>query len=609
MPIAAPVQQVLDELLERYRGVNDGAVATYIPGLATADPEWFGISVVALNGHRYSAGDTGVEFTIQSISKPFIYGLALEDHGEDFVLAKVGLEPTGDAFNAISLHPQSGRPSNPMINAGAIAVASLIGPAGTQTPDARMLAMFERYAGRSLHVDDEVYRSERDTGHRNRAISHLLRNFEIMTGEPEEALDLYFRQCSVAVTCADLAVIAACLANGGVNPITGERALDARYVERVLSVMGTCGMYDYAGEWIYRIGIPAKSGVSGGVLAVLPGQLGIGVFSPRLDPRGNSIRGVLVCGSLSSKYGLHMLKVPNAAAAAVRSSYDLSVTRSKRQRRPDAEAALAAGGARALVYELQGDLNFASAESFTRDVVERLDSFDAIAIDFKRVSRLDGGAVTLVSELMGGLIAASKLVVLADVEHHPGLCEAATALAAKNTCLVLAANRDQAIERCEDAVIEAAGVSAMAAAVPLASNAFFKGLKPTVAERLQVLAQPGFARAGERIARGGEPSAGIYLLLSGDASAIVDLPGGEYVRFATYPAGTAFGEAELVGDRLHDHDIVADTDVEFAEIPLAAIEVLAEADHALSAAIFRNIARRAVAQLQAAHAEIQALSS
>src|SRR5262249_4984675 len=223
--VPSPIQAYLSRLQARYRTLNDGAVATYIPELAKANAEWLGICVATTDGHLYEIGDTRQPFTIQSISKPFVYGLALEDCGREGVLAKIGVEPTGEAFNSISLAPVTGRPLNPMINAGAIAATSLI--AGNSDGDKleRLLATLSAYAGRRLGLDHAVYASERDTGHRNRAISHLLRNFDIITADPEPGLNLYFQQCSVSVDCRDLALMAATLANGGVHPLTHERAI------------------------------------------------------------------------------------------------------------------------------------------------------------------------------------------------------------------------------------------------------------------------------------------------------------------------------------------------------------------------------------------------
>ena len=288
--VISPVLRHLQELHREVALNQNGSLATYIPELARANPDWFGICVVTTAGSVYEIGDSQVPFTIQSISKPFVYGMALEDNTRADVLAKIGIEPTGDAFNAISLEPETGRPRNPMINAGAIAAAGMIAGKTPAIRLQRILQSFSLCAGRELAIDESVYRSESETGHRNRAIGHMLRNFNIINEAPEPVVELYFKQCSISVTCRDLGVMAATLANRGVNPLTQKRALRGEYVESVLSVMASCGMYDYAGGWLYRIGMPAKSGVAGGVIAVLPGQLGIGVFSPPLDAREQRAR-------------------------------------------------------------------------------------------------------------------------------------------------------------------------------------------------------------------------------------------------------------------------------------------------------------------------------
>src|SRR5204863_6069395 len=232
----------LEQLHAEFSPVTDGKVATYIPELAKANPNWFGICLVSLNGAVYETGDSAQPFTIQSISKPFVYGLALEDHGRPDVLARVGLEPTGDAFNSISLDPGTGRPRNPMINAGAIATAGLISGKTPQIRLKRLREMMGNYAGRELELDEAVWRSESETGHRNRAIGHMLRNFQMISGDPTPVVELYFKQCSISVTCRDLALMAATLANRGINPLTGRRAIRGVYVESVLSVMVSCGM-------------------------------------------------------------------------------------------------------------------------------------------------------------------------------------------------------------------------------------------------------------------------------------------------------------------------------------------------------------------------------
>jgi glutaminase len=272
---AAPLREVLRDVHSRISAVDDGRVADYIPELAKADRRSFGIALATTDGQVIEVGDCQQLFTIQSISKPFVYGLALEDHGLDHVLSKVGVEPTGEAFNAIVLDEASNRPFNPMVNAGAIATADLI--KGRDFPErlTRLLAMFSRYCGRD--VGEQI----------------------------AESLELYFQQCSILVNCRDLAVMGATLARGGINPLTGQRAIEQQYVKYLLGIMLSCGMYDYAGEWAYRVGIPAKSGVGGGIVGVIPGQFGIATFSPSLDAKGNSARGILAFRELSQRFGLH----------------------------------------------------------------------------------------------------------------------------------------------------------------------------------------------------------------------------------------------------------------------------------------------------------------
>ncbi|HEV2744512.1 MAG TPA: glutaminase A [Rubrobacter sp.] len=280
----------------------------YEPGLA-ADEEGdrFGICLVRTTGEVHEAGDHDRPFALQSISKVFVYALALADHGGDYVLEHVGVEPSGDAFNSIVFDERNNKPYNPMVNAGALVTTDLVRGGNTAEKFERILGALRSYAGNeSLEVDENIFQAEMRTADRNRATGYLMRSQGMISGDVEEILALYLRQCSVQVTCRDLAAMAATLANGGVNPLTGERALPLRHVREVLSVMYTCGMYDAAGQWAFDIGVPAKSGVSGGILAVVPGKGGIGVFSPGLDAHGNSIRGIGVCQEISESLGLHV---------------------------------------------------------------------------------------------------------------------------------------------------------------------------------------------------------------------------------------------------------------------------------------------------------------
>jgi len=302
----ASLAAVLEEIHGSLLGERSGQVADYIPELARVDPEPFGIAVVAVDGRSLAVGDADKPFTIQSASKPFVFGMALEEHGREGVLAKIGVQPVEEAFNAIALDEVTNRPFNPMINAGAIAATDLVGGRTAAERLARVLAAFERGCGHPLTVDEEVFASERATGHRNRALAHLMRSFGMIGPRLEETLDLYFRQCSIRVTCTDLAMLGATLANQGINPTTSERMFSHRTVRDVLSVMHGCGMYNFSGEWDLRVGIPAKSGVGGGIVAVVPGLAGIATFSPRLDEKGNSVRGIKAFKMLAERFHLHL---------------------------------------------------------------------------------------------------------------------------------------------------------------------------------------------------------------------------------------------------------------------------------------------------------------
>ncbi|MBS0018016.1 MAG: glutaminase A [Arthrospira sp. SH-MAG29] len=307
--MVSPFRNYLNDLYEKYQPINEGKIADYIPELALAKPEWFGICVVTKEGQIFEVGNCDQLFTIQSISKPFVFGLALADYGREYVNSKVSVEPTGEAFNAIVLDEVTNRPYNPMVNAGAIATADLIKGENSTERLKRLLEMFKGYTGRDHDINVPVFLSEKATGHRNRAMAYLMLNFGMVSDKIDETLDLYFQQCSILVNAKDLAMIAATLSNGGINPVTKQRAVDEHYVQDIISVMLTCGMYDASGEWAYRVGMPAKSGVGGGILAVVPGKLGIGIFSPPLDAKGNSIRGVKVCEDLSRDFGLHLFNV------------------------------------------------------------------------------------------------------------------------------------------------------------------------------------------------------------------------------------------------------------------------------------------------------------
>ncbi len=379
-----PVREMLTSVLEEVRGEDAGETAQYIPELASADPDRLALAIADPHGRRIALGDED-PFTIQSISKPFVFALALDALGRDEVLRHVGVEPSGEPFNAISLEEGTGRPANPLINAGAIATTGLIpGPSAGERA-ARIVEGLSRFAGRTLQVDEEVYASEASTGDRNRALAHLLRSYGVIETDPHEVVEAYFRQCSVLVTVADLAVMAATLAFGGRHPVTGEQVVSARTARDVVSVMTSCGMYDASGSWLIRVGLPAKSGVSGGVIAISPSQFGVGVFSPRLDEYGNSTRGQRLLERLSDALGLHVFEQHQSIATP--------------------HVAVSHGEDGTVRVALDGELSFSGAERVLNALrnVELPASSAPLLVDLTRLTQLQPAALAVLREQVDGL--------------------------------------------------------------------------------------------------------------------------------------------------------------------------------------------------------------
>jgi glutaminase len=402
-------------------------------------------------------------------------------------------------------------------------------------------------------------------------------------------------------------MMAACLANGGTNPATGVEAVERRYVESILSVMGSCGMYDYAGEWIYRVGMPAKSGVSGGVLAVLPGQLGIGVFSPRLDGRGNSVRGVRVCADLSNEYSLHMLSVPNLGRSAIRVTYDAAEVRSKRQRDPDALVVLSEFGNRIQVYELQGDLVFASVEAISRKIAAAFDSFDTILIDFKHTGQIDTGGSAMMADLLLSLLVEGKRVALSAAPPH-GFVTKVEELVGADGELALFADSDTALEWCEDKLLQCLAPQLSEQRVPVAGNELCQGLDACAIERLEAVTRQMRFGPGDAILTAGETGGSVYLLASGRVSVTIDRPSGGSARVATLSAGMMFGEMAMLSEAVRSANVHADSEVECYVLSVADLALLSESSPSLRATLYENLARKLAANLRRANAEVQALS-
>jgi glutaminase len=306
IPSSQVLQRVVEEAHERFKDVKEGKNADYIPELTKVPSELFGVAIVTARGDVYTAGDVEYAFTIQSVSKPFTAALVMQEHrSADVIAEKIGVEPTGLPFNSIvatQILPQVS--ANPLVNSGAIAAVSLVKAANAQERFDRILDFYQKLAADKLSVIEDVYRSEAATNQRNRAHAYILFVNDRIYSDPMEATDVYTRQCSIGVTARQLAVMGATLANAGVNPITGARVLDTRHVPKILAIMMTAGFYNESGMWSYTAGLPAKTGVGGGIVAVVPGQMAIVGFSPRVNEAGNSVRAMKAIEYISDQLGV-----------------------------------------------------------------------------------------------------------------------------------------------------------------------------------------------------------------------------------------------------------------------------------------------------------------
>ena len=394
-----PLPDYLEHVLDECDGDDSGHLADYIPELANASPHRLALAMSTVDGEIYSVGDDDVEFTIQSMSKPFTYAYVLQQLGIDEVLEKVGVEPSGEAFNEISLG-KDGRPKNPMINSGAITTHSLI-PVKENVSSAEILRQFmSELAGRELCFDDSVYHSEIKTAYRNLSIGYMLRTVGILETDPVDIVNGYIRQCSILVTVKDLVRMGSVLANGGVDAQTGKRLLNRSVVRQVLSVMMSCGMYDAAGDWLTTVGIPAKSGVAGGILGVLPGQVSIAAFSPKLDEHGNSVRGIDMMERLSRDMGLHLMEGTPSAQTIVQSHY-----------RTGQDASLS-------VYVLRGVLKFTEAEMLLRIFQREPVDQSTIIIDLTQISLIHDVGKRMFLEGVDRLIDDGHSLLLVDPEQR-----------------------------------------------------------------------------------------------------------------------------------------------------------------------------------------------
>ncbi len=605
----SPIQTYLAELHGRLAGTHRGELASYIPELAKADPRWFGICLVTMDGVAYTVGDTDPMFTMQSISKPFVYATALADRGMQVVAGKVGVEPSGDAFNSISLHSQTGAPLNPMINAGAIATTSLVAGEATEAQWRRIESSIAAFVGRDVHVDESVYRSESATGFRNRAIAWMLKNFGIIDGEPMATLENYFRQCSLLVNVRDLACMAATLANGGVHPLTGQRALPAEHVERVLSVMATCGMYDYAGSWLYEVGMPAKSGVSGGIIAVVPGRFGIGIFSPLLDEKGNSVRGIAACKSLSEDFGLHVFTRTARSAMALGRVYTGAAAPSRRQPPAEIRTYLNEHARRIKYLCLHGFLAVDAGEYIIRRMRDMAPDTHSFILDMHEAMGISESAARLLNQARLGFGEDGIAVVCARIRDRQAIMgPLSKSVSRGDRGFLVFEDNDLAVEWCENRLVSELSLTS-APAGSLTDSLLFRGVPETLLRQVAVATRSHVYARGEQILRHGQESDGrVFFIESGHVSILVPLQTGAHQRIASLGPGMEFGEMALLGQTTRSASVHADTEVRCRILEAADFGTISDGEPRLKIIVLENLARDMADRLRGANRWIAALA-
>ncbi|HQT01197.1 MAG TPA: glutaminase A [Thiobacillus sp.] len=605
----SPIQTYLEQLHGRLAGLNGGAMASYIPELTKADPNWFGICLVTMDGVAYSVGDSEQLFTIQSISKPFVYATALADRGRDFVASRVGVEPSGDAFNSISLHPQTGAPLNPMINAGAIASTSLV---SGDTPEAqwqRIESSLSAFMGRDISVDESVYRSESETGFRNRAIAWMLKNFSITDGEPMASLENYFRQCSILVNCRDLAFMAATLANGGVHPLTGKRALPTEHVERVLSVMATCGMYDYAGSWLYEVGIPAKSGVGGGIIAALPGRFGIGVFSPPLDEKGNSVRGIEACKQFSRDFSLHVFTRAGDPKTALSRIYTGADAPSRREPGAELRVCLKEYAHRIKYLCLHGLLAVDGIEYVIRKMREMAPESHSFILDMHLVTGISESAARLLNQARLGFMEEGLAVVFSRIHDRPALIEPlGKSTGNGDRGFLNFEDNDLAVEWCENRLL-CTTVQLPDSVTSMADFPLFRGVPEPLMKQVEAVTRLEHYASGERILTSGQAGDGrIFFIEHGQVSIQVPLQNGGSQRISSMGPGMNFGEMVLLGQTTRSATVIADTEVRCCILEAGDFNRLSDTTPLLKIALLENLNKDMANKLRRATQWIAALA-
>jgi len=499
--------------------------------------------------------------------------MALDEHGPEAVRKKIDVEPSGEAFNSISLRPTTGQPMNPMINAGAIASTGMIRASSTEERFAKILDRFSAFAGRKLTLDESVYRSESETGFRNRAIGNLMRNFNILEGEVDPILEAYFMQCAILVDSRALSVMGATLANGGRNPLTGEHVMSTVAVEKVISVMSTCGMYDYSGNWAFEVGIPAKSGVGGGIVGVLPGQLSIAVFSPLLDPNFNSIRGIQSFKDLSRRFGLHLFNRPSLTDYVIRRTYTLAEFHSNRFRPKEAEEILLREGHRVRIFELQGDLYFGSLERLIHSYLQAFHEIERALIDLTRIGSIDEATRAMVFRFAGEAFRKGKRIILVDPrgifskEERKSLVPMSFVY---DHC-------DHALEDAEENLLAQFGVRDLKPRiVEMEDMDLLVNMDGSYLLAFKSLCATQSYKSGELIIREGDEPNEIFFLSKGIVGIKLKSTNESAGRqISSFSPGMSFGELGFIHGQIRTADVVATTDVEVFVITRSSMDEFA----------------------------------
>ncbi|WP_101652226.1 glutaminase A [Brevibacterium ihuae] len=587
----APIQRYLDTVHESLLDIRGGSTKSSNTVLASQDPNLCGLAMTTSDGFTYTAGDAEVPFAIQSISKVFCYAIALQDRGFAYMDSKIDVEPSGSSFADLSSESGSGRPKNALINIGAIAATGQILPERGRTVFDKILSVMSACAGRQLIMDEDVHSQDSQGSAHNRGLTWFLSSWGILEGDPNPAHDDYTKQCAIAVTAKDLSVMAATLANLGVNPVTQERVFDTRVVQRVLSVMLTCGMYDDSGDWVASVGLPAKSGVGGGIISVLPGQLGLASFSPPLDEHGSSVRGLAAHRQISSDLELHFVRTSKAGLSTIRSNETIDKTPSTTRRPEAAEKVLAEHGHQAHVVEVMGDLLFSGAEVLSRAVAVFGDDTECIVIDLSRADDIAEVSVGQLSRMARALDESGIALGLVDPDDR-----LAELMVPVEMDVEIFGSRNEALTWAENRILEEYGDADCFPDEEADRPTLIGSIDPEFREKIaEHLVDEEYA-AGDVIRRIGQKFDGIRFITSGTVHTLSPADRGrEVVSILT--AGMSFGELSLNDHFKQPFTVKAETDTEIKLLPKDAIEKMMETDPITVSHLWRAIAVEGYARL------------